>query len=564
LGATASSDDPRRDYDVGKLELDLVIDPAEGLISGQVWFRASALVGGLDELVLDAQRDLQIEGVWLDPDGGSLDRGQPLVWEHHPPLLHCRLGSPLASGATAGLTVAFRCRPRARDEFTGFHWRATPSGEHWVASSCQAIGSSSWWPGKDSRFHPADKPDRVSVAVTAPRGLMAVSNGRLRSRRLVALESRTNDSASPVDPSAASLAWERFEWDHPYPLPSYAVSVALAPYQVVERGLPAPGGKAEVPFAYYVLSEDLEKARLQFRQVPELLDVFSSAFGPWPFPESKLGIVQVPFLGMEHSTAIAYGSTFPDWLRAQGLPDPLAVRNRGFDYILVHELAHEWWGNSVTAADWGDFWLHEGFATYAESIWVESRHGREAADRFFFELERHVPRKGSLHRGHGVDGAEGYSSLLYSKGAWVLHTLRHDLAHDETWWKTLRAFQGRYRHSCATTDDFRATLERESGRSWKRFFEQWFLGEGFPCLSGSVSAMARGVRVDVENRPSAGTAFDVPLDIAWEESGRLCQRRIIVPTGRTRLDIECGVAPESLRVVHLERVLGKHEVSTHP
>lgn len=143
--------------------------------------------------------------------------------------------------------------------------------------------------------------------------------------------------------------------------------------------------------------------------------------------------------------------------------DPFAFRNRRFDYVLVHELAHEWWGNAVSAADWGDFWLHEGFATYAEGVYVEHRDGREAADRYFAELRRSVPPRGALYRGRGRDAGQAYSPVLYGKGGLVLNTLRHYVDDDAAWWEALREFQRRFRYGCATTEDFRAVVEEETG-----------------------------------------------------------------------------------------------------
>src|SRR5690606_22198386 len=161
--------------------------------------------------------------------------------------------------------------------------------------------------------------------------------------------------------------WQTFRYVHPYPLETYSVTLNAAPYVKVEAHLPIEGGgEAGVPFVYYVLPENAEKAALQFQDVPGMIDAFTRAFGPWPVPESKIGLVETNFWGMEHSSAVAYGSSYPAWCEQAGETDPYASRNRYFDYILVHEMAHEWWGNAVSATEWGHFWIHEGFGTYAE------------------------------------------------------------------------------------------------------------------------------------------------------------------------------------------------------
>jgi aminopeptidase N len=329
---------------------------------------------------------------------------------------------------------------------------------------------------------------------------------------------------------------------------------------VIERALELAGVDEPVTMAWYVLPEDEARARLQFAELPAVLAAYGAAFGPWPFPRSKVALVQTPFWGMEHSTAIAYGSSFPAWLAEHGGADRYAARNRWFDYILVHETAHEWWGNAVSAADWGDFWLHEGFATYAEGVWVEQRDGREAADRFFSELQRSVPRHGALYRGRGRTSGEAYSSILYAKGGLVLNTLRHYLDDDEAWWRALRTFNLRHRYGSATSEDFRAVLEQVSGREWGRFFAEWVHGGGYPRLQGSIERAAPGLVVRVSNDPPAPDGFQVPLDLTWVEDERPQARRVWLEPGDSRVEIPCAAPPRDVRVLHLERLLGKHDV----
>jgi aminopeptidase N len=196
--------------------------------------------------------------------------------------------------------------------------------------------------------------------------------------------------------------------------------------------------------------------------------------------------------------------------------------NQGFDYILVHETAHEWWGNAVSARDWGDFWIHEGFASYAEAVFLERSKGRSAADAWFERARESIPATAKLHRGAGADSGAAYSVTIYNHGAWVLHTLRHCVADDKAWWKALRDFNLEFRGRNAGTDDFRAVLERATSKNWKPFFEEFVYGAGYPELSGTVRARARGLEVDVVVRGSSTTSFHVPIDVTWKagaESG---------------------------------------------
>ena len=535
--------DPRARYDVDAYRLDLTVDPAARRISGAVGIEARVLDGPLAELVLDLHRELSARGASLLEgalDGRSPLSGRELEWRHAGDLLVLALPVPLEAGARLTVAVRYEGQPRARNHFDGFHWRETPAGEPWIGTSVQGLGAHVWWPCKASFYHPADKPERVFVNATVPAGLTAVSNGVLAAR----------------EPGEGV---ETFRWELRYPCETYAVTLNVAPYVELAGELDLPELQAPVPHSWFVLPESVERAERQFALAPEVLAIYSRRFGPWPFPEAKVGLVETSFWGMEHTTAVAYGSSFPAWLADRGLEDPFGNRNRWFDYILVHELAHEWWGNAVSAADWGDFWLHEGFATYAGGVYVEDTQGRAAADRFFLEQGRFVHPKATLYRGRGTSSRKAFSGVIYSKGACVLNTLRHYLDDDGTWWALLRTFQARHRYGSATTEDFRALLEELTERDWSRFFEQWVYSPGFPRLTGRVHAGQDGVHVDVDN-PAEPTGFDVPLDLAWTESGARVTRRLWLSPGTTNLSISTGAPPTGLAVAHLDRLLGEHEV----
>jgi aminopeptidase N len=537
--------DPRTRYDVEVYELDLRVDPLKRRIEGTVGVQARVLADGLGELVLDCGEELEVREVRANPGPlEEFDARPPaaLAFRREGARLACRLPQPAPAGTSLSVTVGYTARPGAANAFDGFHWERTPDGRPWVATSYQGLGAHNWWPCKASWFHPEDKPERIAVDLTVPPGLYAVSNGRLLER------------------SIGADGWETFRWRHDYPLETYAVTLNVAPYVVIEQPLELEGLDAPVPMAWYVLPSDEDKARLQFAELPAVLEAFGAAFGPWPFPRSKVALVQTPFWGMEHSTAIAYGSSFPAWIALNGGDDPYAPRNRWFDFILVHEAAHEWWGNAVSAADWGDFWLHEGFATYAEGVFVERRDGREAADRFFAQMRRSVPRRGALYRGRGATSGEAYSPILYGKGGLVLNTLRHYVDDDEAWWRALRTFNLRFRYSNATTEDFQAVLEEATGREWGRFFAEWVHGSGWPRVRGSVRRGGPGLLVEIANDPPAPAGFQVPLDLIWIEDEQPRSRRLWLEPGESRLEVACEAPPRDVRVAHLERVLGKHDV----
>lgn len=544
-GSLPAQDDLRTRYDVQAYRLDLEVDPAARRLSGTVAVAAKIVADNLEVLHLDLKPALTVDRVRVLEaalDGDVPLAGPEIPFRHEGEALLCTLPAPAARDAEVRVAVTYHGEPRSEGDFDGFHWSQTADGRPWIGTSCQGPGAHSWWPCKASFFHPEDKPARLLANVTVPEGLYAVSNGRLVKR---------------TKPRAGV---ETFHWRHDYPLETYTVTLNVAPYVVVESELRLPGLEKPVPWIYYVLPEDQEKAALQFQDVPKLLEIYSEAFGPWPFPESKFALVQTSFWGMEHSTAVAYGSSFPAWCKKNGVRDRYAGPNRFFDYILVHEVAHEWWGNAVSAAEWGHFWIHEGFGTYAEGVYLERTQGRETADRWFASQSRQFGSGGSLFRGEGKNSGQAYTGLIYGKGAAVLNTLRHYVADDAAWWKSLRDFNLAFRYGNARTEDFQAILEKNTGREWKRFFQEWFYGKGAPSLAGTVSAQGSAIAVDVDNPAAEGRSFHIPLDLRWKEAGAPKSLRLWLEPGRTTQEIPCAAPPESLEVADLHRVLGRHDV----
>jgi len=543
--APAIGQDLREDYDVLTYRLDLRIDPEQRELSGDVAVEVRFERHGASVIELDLARGCRVHAVALQVGELTPDRslaGRPLRFEHVGDTLRCVLEQPSRRGQVATVVVSYSAKPSAVDRFTGFFWDHSEDGRPWISTSCQAIGAQAFWPCKSSFFHPEDKCERLFVNLTVPRGLTAISNGRLHRR------SRPDEGR------------ETFHWRHDYPLETYSVTFNVGPFVEVATLIELPELEDPVPFVYWVLPESEERAKVQFAEVPRILAAFSAAFGPYPFPLSKVGIVETSFFGMEHSTAIAYGSNYPAWRAEQGLEDRNRQFNLSFDYILVHELAHEWWGNAVSAVDWRDFWLHEGFATYAESVYVEHMHGRAAADDFFEVIGTRVGRHARLCAPAGSSSSEAYSRDLYYKGAWVLNTLRHYLDDDETWWRTLREFQGRYRYANASTEDFRAVLEATTGRDWERFFEEWVYGSGAPRLTGEVWAEGDSVRLRIDNESTCDSPFHVPIDLTWTVRGEASSRRFELDPGCNELAVDCDGPAEDLRVVNLQRLLGRHRV----
>src|SRR5260221_10705754 len=389
--------DLRSAYDVQTYRLDLSVDPRARVLTGTVAVDAVVTQAGLARFVLDLQPPLEVQSVVelagaVEPQGPL--SGKTLTFERKGSSLSILLSNGLKKGDPVRVAVAYSGKPKEQDVFEGFHWKKTPEGKPWICTSCQGSGSSAWWPCKDSFWHPEDKPERTFVNLTVPDGLIGVSNGRFTGREKIAENTET------------------FHWAHEYPCETYSIAIDVAPYVVVERELEVPGPEGEptlkVPFATYAIPEDAEKAQLQFAEVPEMLEIYSKAFGPFPFPKSKFALVETNFWGMEHSTCVAYGSTFPAWCKAHDEIDAHAGENARFDYILIHESAHEWWGNGVSAKSWGHFWIHEGFATYAEAVYLEEKEDAAAAQAHLEGMKASIGPTSRLFRGENVDSGAAY------------------------------------------------------------------------------------------------------------------------------------------------------------
>jgi aminopeptidase N len=541
----AAAEDLRSLYDVGTYRLDLALDPRARTLTGTVAVEAQVAGPALSRLVLDLKPPFEVRSVValagpVEPQGPL--EGAALPFEHKGATLSILLPEAKKKGEPVRVAVAYAGKPTAENSFDGFHWKKTAAGKPWISTSSQGTGSSAWWPCKDSFWHPEDKPERTFVNLTVPEGLTGVSNGRLAGHE------------------KAAEGTETFHWVHEYPCETYAIAIAAAPYVAVESELAIEGSEEKLPFDYWVLPESEEKAKLQFQDVPKMLEIYSKRFGPFPFPKSKFALVETSFWGMEHSTCVAYGSTFPAWCKAHGEADPHSLENARFDYILVHESAHEWWGNAVSAKSWGHFWLHEGFATYAEAVYLEELEGFDSAQAHMEALRGSISKTSRLFRGEKVDSEEAYAPVIYGKGAWVLHTLRGYVDDDAAWWRTLLDFNLAFRYRNADTEDFRAILEKNTGKEWKTFFDEWVYGEGYPILEGTVTSKPKSIVVIVKSRGSGKTGFHLPLDLAWSEGEEDKEQRLQLEPGPNRFEIPCKARPHDVQFLGLESMLVERSI----
>ena len=363
----------------------------------------------------------------------------------------------------------------------GFVFDKDSNGKDWIGVAVQGTGASLWYPVKDTQ---TDEPDNgVTIKVAVPNGLMDVSNGRF-----MGSEDLKN-------------GYTRWDWELKNPINNYNITLNIADYAHIHdtyKGL---------DLDYYVLKENETKARTHFEEVKPMMDCYQSKFGEYPFKEDGYKLVETPYLGMEHQSAVAYGNHY---LKGY-LGNDLSGTGIGltFDYITIHESGHEWFGNSITSKDIADMWIHEGFTQYTEVVYVECTLGYEKAMQYANGLKNNVQNDKPIIGKYGVNN-EG-SGDMYPKGALLLNTLRHVINDDTKWWKLLLDYSNTFRHQIIDTETVIAFFNKESGMNLTPIFNQYLRYDTIPKLEYRLknNYLEYKWAAKVEN-------FSMPIDIKVE------------------------------------------------
>jgi len=350
----------------------------------------------------------------------------------------------------------------------GFTWSEDEQGKPFIATTCQGIGASIWWPNKD---HGSDEPDRgMDIHITVPKGLTAVSNGRLHAR--------SEDAAAKTS---------TFHWQVLNPINNYGVNVNIGNYVNIPGVYEGEFGKLDLE--YWVLKGQEKKAREQFKQVPLTIAAFEHWFGKYPFYEDSYKLVVVPYLGMEHQSSVTYGNGFKNGYRGRDLSGTGVGLK--FDYIIIHESAHEWWGNNISMKDTADMWIHESFGTYAESLYVEYYFTPEEAQDYNVGIRKGIGNRTAIIGQYGLNNSG--SGDMYPKGANLLHTMRHVLNDDAKWHAVLLGLQQEFWHKTVTTAEFEAYINRVSGFDFSLYFDQYLRTANLPVLKYAVKGKSLSV-----------------------------------------------------------------------
>ncbi len=336
----------------------------------------------------------------------------------------------------------------------GFIWKTDKEGNPWIEVTCQGTGASLWWPNKDQQ---ADEPDSMLLSVTVPKGLEDISNGRLRNKTVL--------------PNGET----RFDWFISYPINNYDVTVNIGRFDHFSDIYTSRDG-SKLTLDYYVLPENLKKAKKQFKQVKKMLAAFENYFGKYPFYRDGYKLIDASHNGMEHQTAVAYGNHY--WNGYVGRAS--SAVGLKFDFIIIHESAHEWWGNSVTSKDIADMWIHESFGAYAEALYVEYYWGRKASLEYINGKKPNVRNEQPIIGPYYVN-KEGAGDM-YDKGQLVLNTLRDVINNDKLWFSVLRGIQEKFALQTVTADDITNYINEKTGTDYNYFFNQYLRYPKLPEL----------------------------------------------------------------------------------
>jgi aminopeptidase N len=335
----------------------------------------------------------------------------------------------------------------------GLSWTRDSNGKHFAATSCQGIGASIWWPNKD---HMYDEVDSMLISVNVPKDLMNISNGRLK--KIEEFED-TNT----------------YHWYVSNPINNYGVNINIGDY--VKFSEIYEGEKGKLDMIYYVLRDNIERAKTQFKDAIKMMDAFEYWFGPYPFYEDSFKIVEVPYLGMEHQSSITYGNRYMKGYLGRDLSR--TGWGLKFDYIIIHEAGHEWFANNITYKDIADMWIHESFTTYSENLFLDYHYGEEASSEYVIGTRAGISNSAPMIGPYGVNQR---GSDIYSKGANVLHTIRQIANSDEKWRMILRGLNKDFYHQTVETKQIENYISDKLGYDLSTFFDQYLRTTNIPIF----------------------------------------------------------------------------------
>ncbi|RNC86948.1 MAG: M1 family peptidase [Winogradskyella sp.] len=461
-------------WDLTYYHLDIEVKPDEKFISGKNTIQYKVLEPH-NVMQIDLQEPMQIIKV--------TQNDKELDVKHDGNAHFISLNEKQKKGDINSITVYYKGHPREAKRAPwdgGFSWKKDMNDKHFIATSCQGLGASVWWPNKD---HMYDEVDSMLISVTNPKGLTNVSNGRLR---------KLEDLGDKV----------KSHWYVNNPINNYGVNVNIGDY--VNFSEVYQGENGDLDMDYWVLSYNLDKAKAHFKDAPKMMKAFEHWFGPYPFYDDSFKLVEVPYLGMEHQSSVTYGNGYKKGYRGTDLSR--TGWGLKFDFIIIHEAGHEWFANSITNKDIADMWIHESFTNYSENLYLDYYYGKEASADYVIGTRANIANDKPIIGQYDVNH-EG-SSDMYYKGGNMLHMLRQLIEDDELWRQILRGLNSKFYHKTVSTKEIEDYISEKTKKDLSAFFNQYLRDTRIPTLEYSIEnnkLKFRYVNI-VEN-------FDMPIEV---------------------------------------------------
>ncbi len=432
----------RANNDLLFYRLDVRVDPEKKFISGKTTIRFKMLKDGT-RIQLDLHAALNVDRILLGSTELKYERDSGAVFVDFP--------ETLAARRVYTIDFYYSGNPVETGRFGAIAFRKDPAGRPWINTACEGIGASVWWPNKDQW---RDEVENMEISVSIPNGLVDVSNGKFTGK------------------TDLGDGYTRWDWVVQYPINNYDVSLNIGAYEHFADRL------GDLPLDFYALPEDLDKAKKQFAQAKGMIEAFQHYFGEYPFQKDGYKLIEAPYSGMEHQSAVTYGNRFANgYLERDWTGVGISTR---FDFIIIHESAHEWFGNSVTAADVSDMWIHEGWATYLECLYVEYMYGRDDGLKYLNGYKSKVRNSQPIVTQRGVNRTPPGDQ--YFKGALFLNTLRSVVDDDRRWWALIHAFYQQFKYRTILTEDVVGYFNQKSGMNLTPIFDQYLRHTALPVL----------------------------------------------------------------------------------
>jgi len=469
-------------YNVLVYDLDITVNVNEKYISGSNTIKCIA-ESDFKTLQVDLFENMKIQKVEFESSLLNYSRQFNAVFVEFP--------RAIRKGEIVCFKIYYDGKPQPAKHAPwdgGFSWAKDNDGNPWVGVSCQQTGASCWWPCKD---HQSDEPDELFIGITVPSDLIAVSNGRLTKKTEV------------------EYGHTKYDWHVSYPINNYDVTLNIAKYKEFGDVYVSSDLKDTLTLDYFVLPYNYEKAQTHFKQVKPMLDCYYKLMGAYPFVKDGYKLVETPYLGMEHQSCIAYGNEYKSGYRGRDL----SGAGFDFDYIIIHESAHEWWGNAITTNDIADMWVHEGFATYSEALYVECIYGHDAYLKYINSEKKNVKNKEPVIGKYDVN--KPGSRDMYPKGALLLHTIRSIINNDTLFFDILEGLQLKYRYTTVNSKEIEKYISEKSGIDLSQVFDVYLREKSIPKLEYIVKKRGRGLKISyhyVSDKP-----FAMPVKVTLQK-----------------------------------------------